>query len=294
MLSDGEDTSSLVTFDEVLDLAKRSETAIYAIGLRTAGGRARPRGSRKPSSSCAQLAQETGGRAFFPAKVEDLAAVYGADFRRAGEPVPGRLHLEERQARRRVAPRGRPRGPAGHRGADQAGLLRARAVARVSGTSSWSGMPGQGFPISSGRGTREHHPAGALPRRGTGLRRALRHAGSVAVGRAATTLLAAGALAHTFVIGMQTMAGGARADRGHDAGDLDLRLAARARVPLHGDDDRGTGDGRVHRAAARRAAGHPRHAPGASSSGCRSSRAPGSACTWRRCCSPTRASRWRA
>ena len=34
MLSDGEDTSSLVAFDEVLDLAKRSETAIYAIGLR--------------------------------------------------------------------------------------------------------------------------------------------------------------------------------------------------------------------------------------------------------------------
>ena len=36
VLSDGEDTSSLVSFDEVLDLAKRSETAIYAIGLRGA------------------------------------------------------------------------------------------------------------------------------------------------------------------------------------------------------------------------------------------------------------------
>src|SRR5438552_17633870 len=34
VLSDGEDTSSLLPFDEVLDLAKRSETAIYAIGLR--------------------------------------------------------------------------------------------------------------------------------------------------------------------------------------------------------------------------------------------------------------------
>ena len=33
LLSDGEDTSSLVTFDDVLDLARRSETAIYAIGL---------------------------------------------------------------------------------------------------------------------------------------------------------------------------------------------------------------------------------------------------------------------
>ena len=33
VLSDGEDTSSLVTYEEVLDLAKRSETAIYTIGL---------------------------------------------------------------------------------------------------------------------------------------------------------------------------------------------------------------------------------------------------------------------
>ena len=37
VLSDGDDTSSLVAYDEVLDLAKRSETAIYAIGLRPSG-----------------------------------------------------------------------------------------------------------------------------------------------------------------------------------------------------------------------------------------------------------------
>ena len=35
VLSDGEDTSSLLPFEEVLDLAKRSETAIYSIGLRS-------------------------------------------------------------------------------------------------------------------------------------------------------------------------------------------------------------------------------------------------------------------
>ena len=44
MLSDGEDTSSLVTYDEVLDLAKRSETAIYTIGLRDRGGAGRRKG----------------------------------------------------------------------------------------------------------------------------------------------------------------------------------------------------------------------------------------------------------
>ena len=40
VLSDGDDTSSLVDYDEVLDLAKRSETAIYAIGLRQPDDRA--------------------------------------------------------------------------------------------------------------------------------------------------------------------------------------------------------------------------------------------------------------
>ena len=33
VLSDGDDTSSLVSFDEVLDLASRSDTVIYTIGL---------------------------------------------------------------------------------------------------------------------------------------------------------------------------------------------------------------------------------------------------------------------
>src|SRR5205085_11338742 len=40
ILSDGEDTSSLLPFEEVLDLAKRSETSIYSIGLRSNDGTA--------------------------------------------------------------------------------------------------------------------------------------------------------------------------------------------------------------------------------------------------------------
>ena len=51
VLSDGEDTSSLVSFDEVLDLAKRSETAIYAIGLRSRDETG-DAGSAMRSSSC--------------------------------------------------------------------------------------------------------------------------------------------------------------------------------------------------------------------------------------------------
>jgi Ca-activated chloride channel family protein len=74
VFSDGEDTSSLVSFEEVLDLAKRSETSIYTIALR--GNDSTTRGFREAEFVMRQLAQETGGRAFFPAKIEDLTGVY--------------------------------------------------------------------------------------------------------------------------------------------------------------------------------------------------------------------------
>ena len=74
VFSDGEDTSSLVSFEEVLDLAKRSETSIYTIALR--GTDSNTRGVRDAEFVMRQLAQETGGRPFFPAKIEDLDGVY--------------------------------------------------------------------------------------------------------------------------------------------------------------------------------------------------------------------------
>ena len=74
VFSDGEDTSSLVTFDEVLDLAKRSETAVYAIALR--GLDTQAKGFREAEFVMRTLAQETGGRAFFLARIEDLEGVY--------------------------------------------------------------------------------------------------------------------------------------------------------------------------------------------------------------------------
>jgi Ca-activated chloride channel family protein len=78
VLSDGEDTSSLLPFDEVLDLAKRSETAIYAIGLRSnEGGANVSKGFKEAEFALRQLSQETGGRAFFPNQAADLTKVYG-------------------------------------------------------------------------------------------------------------------------------------------------------------------------------------------------------------------------
>ena len=62
----------------MIDLAKRSETAIYTIGLR---GDEQPsgvtRGFKEAEFVLRQFAQETGGRSFFPSQLADLAGAYG-------------------------------------------------------------------------------------------------------------------------------------------------------------------------------------------------------------------------
>jgi Ca-activated chloride channel family protein len=75
VLSDGEDTSSLLPFEEVLDLAKRSETAIYSIGLRDSDD-GPGRGFKEAEFVLRQLSQETGGRPFFPTEATQLPAIY--------------------------------------------------------------------------------------------------------------------------------------------------------------------------------------------------------------------------
>jgi len=72
LLSDGDDTSSLVRFEDALAFAQRSGVAIYTIGLGI--GRANL-GIR---AKLEKLAEETGGRTFFIGKAEELAGVYGS------------------------------------------------------------------------------------------------------------------------------------------------------------------------------------------------------------------------
>jgi Ca-activated chloride channel family protein len=76
VLSDGEDTSSLVAYDEVLEAARRSETAIYAIGIRSKDASASGKGSGQADFALRQLTTQTGGRVFFPASVDELKAIY--------------------------------------------------------------------------------------------------------------------------------------------------------------------------------------------------------------------------
>jgi Ca-activated chloride channel family protein len=76
VLSDGEDTSSLLPFEEVIDLAKRSETAIYTVGLRDNEFGGGSKSFKEAEFVLKQFAQQTGGRAFFPNQLADLNGVY--------------------------------------------------------------------------------------------------------------------------------------------------------------------------------------------------------------------------
>jgi Ca-activated chloride channel homolog len=76
VLSDGEDTSSLLPFEEVLDLAKRSETAIYSVGLRDNELGGASKSFREAEFVLRQFAQQTGGRSFFPNQLADLNGIY--------------------------------------------------------------------------------------------------------------------------------------------------------------------------------------------------------------------------
>jgi len=75
VLSDGEDTSSLVTFERVMELAKETDVTIYTISLRQEGGR-RSRAFSEAEFVLKKLAEETGGQWFFPGQLAELTSVY--------------------------------------------------------------------------------------------------------------------------------------------------------------------------------------------------------------------------
>ena len=83
VLSDGEDTSSLVSFDDVLDLARKSGVSIYPIVLQSKyASKMMPQGQRRSYSeseySMRSLAQETGAQAFFPNQIVELKGIYAS------------------------------------------------------------------------------------------------------------------------------------------------------------------------------------------------------------------------
>lgn len=75
VLSDGEDTSSIVSFDQVMELAKDTDVTIYTISLRQESRR-RSKYFSEAEHVVKKLAEETGGQWFFPRQIEELESVY--------------------------------------------------------------------------------------------------------------------------------------------------------------------------------------------------------------------------
>ena len=75
VLSDGEDTTSLTHYEDLLELGKRSDVAIYSIGLRDKN----PPATRRFNEAdyvLRTLSQSTGGRVFFVREIDELPDVY--------------------------------------------------------------------------------------------------------------------------------------------------------------------------------------------------------------------------
>jgi Ca-activated chloride channel homolog len=76
LLSDGEDTASLVSDDQVLELARKSEINIYAISLRSKRPQDRGQAFSQAEYLVNALTRDTGGRAYFPTSIGELDSVY--------------------------------------------------------------------------------------------------------------------------------------------------------------------------------------------------------------------------
>ena len=70
LLSDGEDNQSRVTREEAIEMAQRAEVIIYTISTNISGTKLRG------DKILERLADATGGRAFFPFKIQDVANAF--------------------------------------------------------------------------------------------------------------------------------------------------------------------------------------------------------------------------
>ena len=80
LISDGDDTSSRFSLTEALEMAQRHDTTIYAISTNKTSD-TRSRAKVEGDDVIRKFVDETGGRAYFPLKLDDLAA----DFQKIGD-----------------------------------------------------------------------------------------------------------------------------------------------------------------------------------------------------------------
>lgn len=70
LLSDGEDNQSRVTRDDAIEEAQRAEVIVYAISTNVSGTKSRG------DKILEAIANATGGRAFFPFKIEEVSDAF--------------------------------------------------------------------------------------------------------------------------------------------------------------------------------------------------------------------------
>jgi Ca-activated chloride channel homolog len=70
VVSDGDDNQSTITREEAIEMAQRAEVIIYTISTNNSGT------LQKGDEVLGQIASATGGRAFFPFKLEDLSNAF--------------------------------------------------------------------------------------------------------------------------------------------------------------------------------------------------------------------------
>ncbi len=81
VFSDGEDTDSIVAFEDVLERAKRANLSVYTLLLQAPATATAARERRRQSRAVfamKDLARDTGGRAYFPSDMSELPDVYQA------------------------------------------------------------------------------------------------------------------------------------------------------------------------------------------------------------------------
>jgi len=92
LISDGDDNLSLETLGSTLEMAQRADVSLYSISTNSSGffGLTAP----KSDKLLKRLAEETGGRAFFPFKAEDLSQ----SFQDIGEELRSQYSLAYRSS----------------------------------------------------------------------------------------------------------------------------------------------------------------------------------------------------
>ena len=87
LFTDGDDEGSRATMEDALEAARRSRVSIYTVGLR---GWSASDGMRINEDLLTQIANYTGGRAFFPEDEKDMREAFDA--------IAEELHQQYRMA----------------------------------------------------------------------------------------------------------------------------------------------------------------------------------------------------